>query len=401
MRVTPPVPLVDVNFVSSTAAEPTAPATYAGGTMYALGDIVKVVADFAIYESLQNTNSNNTPNVSPLWWRQIGPTEIAYDVGYAYSIGDTCYSAATHHCYEALAAGTGNPLPVLPETKTTKWLDIGPTNRWAMLDGSRNTQTVQASPMTVVIAPGQRINTVGITGIKGNTVIIKATSVNGGGTVYPLAYDATKTYAKNECMTVGFATCYQSLADGNVGHAAPDAAWWQVVTGAVFDLRKRLVYDGYMYFFEPFTTGISKVVFDVPPYSDIIVTITITDTSGNVKCGSVVFGTYVYLGKIQYHSKSDGLNFSTITRDAWGTATLVPHRTVPKLNCTTDLDSSYVTKAMDTRVALNAVPALWTGLDDSTSDWFEMVEILGIYKQFELEAMIQDHATLTLEVEEI
>jgi len=403
MRVTPPVVITDAKLTSSSAAEPHAPPAYVAGTTYTFGDIALVAADFTIYESIANANIGHTPNASPLWWRILGPIETAYNAATTYALGDTCSSATTHRCYESLAAGNiGNPLPVPPDTVTTKWLDVGPTNRWAMFDLARNTQTVHASPLAVVVAPGERINTVGITGVKGTTLVISATSVAGGGIVYPLPYIPGLTYAKGDCVTVGFATCYQSLQDGNAGHApASSPTFWSVVSGATFDLRTREVSDGYAYFFEPFSSKVSKVVFDVPPYSDIIVTLTLSDTSGNVKCGAAVFGTFVYLGDVQEHATNDGVNFSSITRDAWGNATLVPRRTVPKTNSVLLLDSARVNKALDARVALNAVAALWTGLDDSTSDWFEMTAILGIYKQFLVDSVLQDKATITLELEEI
>ena len=127
-----------------------------------------MAADFAIYESLAGSNTGNTPASSPLWWRAIGPTETAYNPATTYALGDTVYSAAAHRCYESLAAGNlGNPLPVLPETETTKWIDVGPTNRWAMFDLSRNTQTVAASPLTVVVAPAEDQHR-GLTGLSGN-----------------------------------------------------------------------------------------------------------------------------------------------------------------------------------------------------------------------------------------
>lgn len=37
---------------------------------------------------------------------------------------------STHRKYEALAASSG----VSPSTDPAKWLDLGPTNRWAMFD---------------------------------------------------------------------------------------------------------------------------------------------------------------------------------------------------------------------------------------------------------------------------
>jgi hypothetical protein len=357
VRVTPPVTITDAKLTSSTATEPHAPSAYAAGTTYAYGDIVKVVADFCIYESLAGSNTENTPSTSPLWWRKIGTTEDAYNVGTTYGLGDTVYSAATHRCYESLAAGNvGNPLPVLPETTTTKWLDVGPTNKWAIFDLNANTQTVCASPLTVVVAPGERINTVGLTGLKGNSVIISATSVTGGGTVYP-----AKT----------------------------------------INLNTREVLGPYSYCFEPFSTLPSAVVFDIPPYSDIIITITISSTSGTVKGGACVLGTYIYLGKLKSGASNDAQNFSTVTRDLWGNATLVPRRALPKTDQVLSVESFRVNKIKQARIDLNAVPALWTGIDDATSDWFDLLAILGIYTKFTIGAPYNNTAEINLSLEEI
>ncbi len=364
MRVTPPVEITTTKLTSSTAAEPHAPAAYAAGTTYALGDIVKVAADFAIYESLAAANTGNTPNINPIWWRVLGPTETAYNAGTTYALGDTVSSSTSHRCYESLAAdNVGNPLPVLPETTTTKWLDVGPTNRYAMFDLSRNTQTVSASPLTVVIAPGERVNTIGLAGLSANQVQISATSVMGGGTVYPSAYSESPT--------------------------------------GIFDLNTRIVNDGYDYCFEPFTTLPSMAIFDIPPFSDIIITVAITATSGNVKCGALVCGTYRYIGDVQYGATNDGLNFSTIDRDVFGDATLIPRRTIPKIDLTLRISSLRVNRCKETRILLNAIPALWTGIDDNSSEWFDMLTILGVYTQYKIGQVRDSQAEINVSVEEI
>lgn len=361
MRVTPSV-LTTATVFTTGAAEPHDPAAYAAGTTYGFGAIVKVVADFKIYESLQAGNVGHTPSTSPLWWRILGTTETAYNAATTYSLGDTCFGS--HRCYESLAAGNvGNPLPVLPETQTTKWIDVGPTNKYAMFDLAANTQTVLASPLTVVITPGQRINTMGLAGLAANQVQISATSVLGGGAVYPNAFSASST--------------------------------------GIFDLNTRIVNDGYDYAFEPFSTMPSMVVFDLPPYSDIIVTIVISATSGNVKCGSCVMGTFIYLGDSQYGASNDGMNFSTVTRDLYGNATLVPRRTLPKTDQKLTVSATRVNKVKAARVLLNAVPALWTGLDDGTSNYFDMLTILGIYNKFTISAPHNAVAEVTLGLEEI
>ena len=364
MRVTPPVQITSLKLTSSGAAEPHNPAAYSAGTTYGFGDIVKVASDFKIYESLLPGNTGNTPSINPIWWRILGPTETAYNSSSTYGLGDTASSSTSHRVYESLAAdNVGNPLPVLPETTTTKWLDVGPTNRFAMFDLFRNTQTVSASPLTVVIAPGERVNTLGLAGLVANQVQISATSVLGGGTVYPSEHSASPT--------------------------------------GIFNLNTRIVNNGYDYCFETFTTLPSMAIFDLPPFSDIIITVTISAGSGNVKVGSLVVGTYIYIGNIQYGATNDGMNFSTVTRDAWGNATLVPRRTIPKTEQTLIIPGNRINRCKEARVLLNAVPALWTGLDDNASSWFDMLTILGIYTRFQIGQLNNSRAEINLSLEEI
>jgi hypothetical protein len=402
MRGTKPIEITTPKLVSSTVAEPYVPAAYAGGTTYAYGAIISVAADFSIYESLQAANTGNTPSTSPLWWRKIGPTETAYNSGTTYGVGDTVSLASSHRCYESLQAGnTNKPLPVLPETTTDWWLDIGPTMRYAMFDLSRNTQTVGPSPLTAVVAPGQRLNTAGLTGMSGNTLTIKATSASAGGTIYPLAYSASKTYAKFECMTVGLTTCYQSKADGNVGNPAPDSDWWEVVSGAVFDLNIRDVFDAYTYCFEPFQTRPTKAVFDIPPVSDVVVTVTLEADSGNCKIGGETLGTNVYLGVLQKDGATNrGRGFSSVTRDKYGNATLVKRRMLPTLAGTLRLPSRLIDQALRARDDFDAEPVLYTGLDED-GDWTNAVTILGVHQQFEIGTTQSIDAEIKFMAEEI
>lgn len=356
MRVTPPVPITTINLTSSSATDVHTPAAWAAGTTYAIGAIVSVVADYKIYESLQGGNVGKTPSTEPLWWRPIGGTETLWSSGTTYALGATV-SGSNGRVYESLqAANTDNKLPVLPETATDWWIDIGPTNKWAMFDSSSNTQTVWPSPLTVVFNPGMRVNTIGVTGLSAKSITITANSAYGGGVV-----------------------------------------WGPTTT----NLEIRSVNNALDYAFNAFLTQPSLVHFDIPAFSDIVFTVTISATSGNVKCGSIIVGTYVYLGDAQYGAKGDSLNFSTIERDIYGSATLVPRRSVPKINVSLIAPAERVNSIRAARSALNAVPALWSGLDDGSSKWFDMLLINGIYKAFEIDATSFSQATINLEIEEI
>ena len=116
---------------------------------------------------------------------------------------------------------------------------------------------------------------------------------------------------------------------------------------------------------------------------------------------AAVIGTNVYVGQVLSQARSDALNFSTITRDAFGNATLVPRRSVPKTDQTLVSEPSRVDKLREVRSTLNAVPAVWSGMDDkATNPHFEALLVLGIYKEFSisLEPLLTN---ITLSLEEI
>lgn len=302
MRVIPPLEITPAMLTSSSCAEPHASETaYNAGTAYALGDTVVVAADHATYVSLQAANTGHTPSTSPTWWEEVGPTM-----------------------------------------------------RWKMFDILRNTQTEDASPLTVVITPGVRLNSIALLGLVATSVTVSMTA--GGPTVY--------THTE--------------------------------------DLDTREVVDWYTYFFEEFSTRPSMALFDLPPYSNGIVTVALTNSGGDVKCGSLVLGSFEYIGAIEWDPESDALNFSTIDRDTFGNATLVQRRSIPKTQQNLKVDKTRVNRVRNLREALNAKPAVWSGLDDLDTDgYFEVLLILGIYRKFTISPANAREAAISLELEEI
>ena len=360
MRVIPPITILDALLTSTDATEPWAPAAYAGGTTYAAGAIIQVAADFSIYKSLAGSNTGNTPNVSPLWWTRIGPTELAYNSGTTYALGDTVSSATTHRVYESLqAANLNNALPVSPEKATAWWLDIGPNNRWAMFDLERNTKTYWTSPLVIKLAPGKRIRAIAMLGLDATSVRVKMDDVVGS--PQTTHYDATVNLQE----------------------------------------RTEPVTDWYDYFFLEFGTKAAFVLFDLPRYAGDILTVTVTNTGGPAAVGALVIGTDQYIGETEHGAESDAINFSVIERDAFGNATLTPRRSIPKVNQLVKAQKTATRDIFNLRTALNAVPAVWTSLDDSTDDWFEPFLILGIYRKFTINAADPVYSDVNLEIEEL
>lgn len=261
--------------------------------------------------------------------------ETAWNAATSYTLGQQVIRTTTHRIYQNLIAGID---ATTPETAPTRWLDVGPTLRWAMFDTLRNSATTAATTMTVVLTPGRRVDSIALMGVVGESVTISMTSS-------PLG------------------TVYTDTAN--------------------LILRNTVSWSGY--FFGTFTYSGSVVRFDLPQFTNAVITVTVARASGNVSLGALVLGTAVEVGKVLTQARSDALNFSSVTRDAFGNATLVQRRTVPTTNQQIVTDPTNIDKLREVRSALNAVPAVWSGMDDKASNpHFESLLILGIYKEFSI-----------------
>ena len=279
--------------------------------------------------------------------------EVVWNAATSYAVGDVVIRTTTHRKYECQIAGVDS---TIPENAPTRWLDIGPTNKWAMFDQNRNAQTVATTSMQVELTPGKRINSIAILGVQAAQITITMTA--GGSTVY-----GPVTVNMNGRIT---------------------SSWSE-------------------YFFGDFDYKPTLLLTDLPPYASATITVLYENATGaEVKSSGIVLGSKIFLGKTQYNASSGSLNFSRIERDEFGNSILIPRRTIPKTNQTLIADKNTVNTLRAARTALNAVPAFWSGLDENyNDDYFEAIAIYGIYKQFEIDIAHPSFVQVSLELEEL
>lgn len=277
--------------------------------------------------------------------------ESSWNSATNYTTGTRVVSTTTHKIYERLSPGGVDA--GLPEITTSKWLEIGPTNRWAMFDTSRSSGSTSTSTVTITLAPGVSTDSLAILGCTALEVNINITS--GGPTVYNNTVDLL--------------------------------------------IRNSVNYT--QYFFSTFMYQPSLVLFNLPNNSNNIITITFTMPGTGGLVGNIVLGTSISLGNIQTGVSIEALNFSVINRDIFGNSILVPRRSVPKTSQRVFINKADLNALINTRYNLNAVPAVWVGIDDNNDAYFDALLIFGVYKNFSLVMDYPDHALLSLELEEI
>jgi hypothetical protein len=307
-----------------------------------------IITSLTIAESVLTSSTVAEPDLT------IG--EALWVAATNYTIGTEVIRSTTHRKYTNIQAGVDATLPEVDAAldEPTRWVESGPTNKYAMFDTLRNTKTIAASPLTVDITPGQRANSIGVLGMAGDSITI---SVSDG---------VSEIYTFTQ------------------------------------DLNTREVANWYDFWFAPFTTIPAIVKFNLPPYTSAVITVTITSTSGSVSCGSVVIGNYTDIGKLQYGARIGGTNFSRIDREFDGTALLTQRETKPKISGQCFFDKSQTNRILALKASLNAIPTVWSGLDDEITDgYFDGLLIQGVYKIFDVDPHYPEHALLDFEIEEI
>jgi hypothetical protein len=212
----------------------------------------------------------------------------------------------------------------------TRWLDIGPTNKFAAFDLDRNLGSVGTSPLTMTIVPADRVDFIGFAGIEAEAieVLIKV----GGVTVQTLTSD----------------------------------------------LLNRVVNNWDDWYFGEFRYRDINGFFGLPGYTSATYEITLTSTSA-INTGRIVMGRAVEIGKTQYNPERGAVNYSKVTRDEDGNLTLVRKRSVPRASFTASAEKAQTQAILNVIEDLNAVPAFWEGIEDDEDGYYPAVTVFGIY----------------------
>jgi hypothetical protein len=321
-------------FTSSTLPEAPPPA-WSSGTTYALGATASIAAGVAnaldVYESIQAPgNTNRAPASSPAWWKLLGRTYPVYAAG-TYAAGDRVIDPVAHLEYQSLVSGNAATL-----ADATKWQLLGPTNKWRAVDVLRNTKASGPSGTTFVFTPGQRIDAVGLAGLLADsfTLTLKVAGV-------------TK-WTHTERLTT----------------------------------RNTLTWSDY--FFGAFGYRGETGVFDIPRYSGCQLTLTFTRANGDIEVGGIWINEAVYLGELEAEPNVGRRNFSTVDRKAGGELTLIRRQNKKTNTWTLFCPKDRLSKVSPLPDDLDAVPAMWFGLEDVTDEYFGLVAIVAIHTRFDI-----------------
>lgn len=274
----------------------------------------------------------------------------AWDVATTYGLGDTrIYVAAdTHWIVESLQAGNTGHVPT-GLASDTWWLKTGNTNRWKMFDGSVQSQSSAADEIEVAVNfQTQRISAVMLLNVDCATAQVTAVSAADG-----LVYDETKTMVSPSGIT-----------------------------------------DWYSYFFEPITRIHDYAFTDIPPYLDLDITVTLTDTGGTVLCGACLFGLSRTIGGTQYGAQMGIIDYSRKEVDAFGNYTVLERAYSKRASFQVEVANTLVDELQTILAGYRATAAVYIGSDEYASSM-----LYGFYKDFDVVLQYRDRSILSINID--
>lgn len=190
------------------------------------------------------------------------------------------------------------------------WSDAGPSNQWAMFDDEVGTVTARADNITTTVSPLNADN-------------IALLNVQAGEVTVTSVYDGGEVYRK----TV-------SLWDSS------------------------LIADWAEYFFNPPEFRSEAVFLGLPPVPGQAVTITIAFPGDTAQCGLAVLGKEVDVGLEKYGLNRSGIDYSNVTFDEFGKASITRRAYVRKVTTQTLINNGELDRITRRLDALASVPVV-------------------------------------------
>jgi hypothetical protein len=276
----------------------------------------------------------------------VTETETQWSAAVTYAAADIVRGTGDnqHKLYLSLAGSNLNNVV----TDTTKWQEIGASNRWEMFDSSPQSQTSYADVISVTLGITGLVDTLALQNVDAETARVVVTDAVEG-----VVYDQT----------------FSMVSDSGI------TDWWA-------------------YFFEPIERVADLTVSDLPPYADATINVSLTDTGATVGCGVCLPGLSRSLGGTQWGGSVGIQDYSVKSTDDYGVATIVQRAYAKRGSFTCWVTSGQVDQVASLLAQYRATAILLIA-----DDGYESSAIYGFIKDFNVEISYEDVSLCSIEFE--
>lgn len=370
-KIIRPFAVNDAALISTTVTESVA--AYDAATVYKLDDTARSDTEHRIYRSTAGAAATVTmtiaspaviskaahgyANATPVAFSTTGALPTGITAGTIYYIvnqaADTFQISATVGGSAINTSGSQSGVHTAvfnpnkgndPTTDTgTHWIDIGPTNAWAMFDSLVGTQSEGGSPIEVEVATTGRIDSVALLNVTASEITIVAEA------------DAVEVYNQTFDMID-----YTPITD-----------WWA-------------------YFFEELDYKSDLVATDIPPHQNMTFNVTVS----GAKVGLLLFGLSKEIGGAVYGSRVGINDYSRKEVDDFGNYTIVQRAFSKRGQFAMFIESQAVDALYNLFAQYRTTPVLWVMTEGYTRG-----QIFGFYRSFEFVFAHPQHDEFDLVIE--
>lgn len=266
-----------------------------------------------------------------------------------YTLGTRRISTTTHRIYEVVADPDTTDDPVVGvNANPPTWVDVAPTNKWAMFDTVNSTRSEETTQLIVEITAGQVVNSI-----------------------------------------AGFSI--REVNDINITVTDP-------IDGIVYNTDVDMndnseVADWYYYFFSPIVKRSNFALLDLPAYPNA--TIKMTADGNDIKFGTLVVGNQFNLGAANYGTSVQLLDFSRKETDDFGNIVVTPRRNSKLVDFDVTIAKDRVNFVFNFISTITTIPAVWIG-DDGSND---PTLVFGYYRDYQNNISSPTITDATIQVE--
>lgn len=282
--------------------------------------------------------------ITALTASNVAETVAVYNAGTTYALKALCRRDTDHGIYESQIAGNvGQSLD-----DPTKWLRIGPTNKWAMFDAYNETQTVNTTSITAEWDATGRINGMAFLNLDAASITLTMTDATAG-----VIYNQTVSLVDNS----------------NIGN------WHD-------------------WLFEPVVRKADYEFKDLPVHFGPHIAVSVNAPGGTAKIGNLVMGMARQFGNTVYGAGLGMLTSSKRDVDDYGNINIVPRSRRKTGTFEVVVEKRLVDEVARTLAEFTDTPCVYVGTGEYASALY-----FGIWRDWQVVVDQPLTSTLSIQIE--
>lgn len=250
-----------------------------------------------------------------------------------------------HLIYESLV---DNNLNSFPASSPDKWVEVGPTNKWAMFDDSIESATTAFETFSFTVSVG-RVNAISLLGLNAGTIRVQVFSPGLNRSLYD------ETFSGNNRSGV--------------------TTWSK-------------------YFFNPISKKTVLTLLNIPSTVDAQVTVTLVGV-GMVSIGLFAAGVTFEVGRTQYGARPGFIDFSRKETDQFGKTKLIKRSFSKRMDVNVFVEAARVDAIQQKLEELRATPAVWVG----ANGLYDSLTVYGFLRDSGMSIEYPSFSILALQIE--